>query len=58
MGVMAFRVVQAVLVKHLFQSLPLSRMKLVILWKAWYITACWRGMVLGSGEAMWVKNVC
>jgi hypothetical protein len=42
---LAFLVAQAVLVQNSSQLLPLLRMKLVILQKAWYMTACWRGMV-------------
>jgi hypothetical protein len=41
----AFHMVWAVFAQNLCQSLPLSRMKLVILRKAWYMTACWMGMV-------------
>jgi len=35
-----FRAARFVLVQNSFQSLPLSRMKLVISQKAWYVTAC------------------
>ena len=52
-GVVGFRAVRVVLTQNSFQSSPLSRMKLVILRKAWYVTACcWRGMVLGWGEIL------
>ncbi len=48
---LAFRMVWAVLVQNYFQSLPLSRLKLVISQKAWYMTMCWMGMVwYGAGE--------
>ncbi len=44
---MAFVVVdgQAALLQNSSQSSPLSRMKLVILRKAWYVTTCSRGMI-------------
>ena len=35
----------AALLQNSFQSLPLSRMKLVILQKAWFVTTCLRGMI-------------
>ncbi len=46
---LAFLAVWAVLVQNLFQSSLLFRMKLVISWKAWYETACWRGMFWYEG---------
>ncbi len=42
----AFCMVWAVFAQNLCQLWPLLRMKLVILRKAWYVTACWMGMVL------------
>ena len=46
---LAFLVVWAVLVQNLSQLLPLLRIKLVIIPKAWYKTACWRGMFWYKG---------
>ena len=43
---MGLRVVRVVLVQNSSQLSPLSRIKLVILRKAWYVTTCGRGMVL------------
>jgi hypothetical protein len=48
--VVGLRAVRVELTQNLFQSSPLSRMKLVVLRKAGYVTTCcWRGMVLGWG---------
>jgi hypothetical protein len=47
-GVVGFCVARVVLTQNSSQSSPLSRMKLVISRKAWYVTACCRGVVLGS----------
>jgi len=44
-GVVGFCIARVVLTQNSSQSSPLSRMK----WKAWYVTACCRGMVLGWG---------
>ena len=41
----AFVVERAVFVQNSSQSLPLSRMKFVILRKAWYVTVCSSGIV-------------
>jgi hypothetical protein len=49
-GVAGFRAVRVVLMQNSFQLSPLLRMKLVISRKAWYVTTCWRGMVLGWEE--------
>ena len=46
---MGFGVARVVLTQNSSQSSPLSWMKLVISRKAWYVTACCRGMVLGWG---------
>jgi hypothetical protein len=48
---LAYLVDWAVLVQNSSQSSPLFWMKLVISQKAWYKTACWRGMV-------WYKGGC
>ena len=40
-----FVVERAVSAQNLSQSLPLSQMKVVIPWKAWYVTVCSSGMV-------------
>ena len=46
---LAFLVVWAVLVQNFPQSSPLLQVKLVISGKAWYKTACWRGMFWYEG---------
>ncbi len=46
---LAFLAVWDVSVQNSFQLLPLLRMKLVISRKAWYETACWRGMFWYEG---------
>jgi hypothetical protein len=38
--------VWVVLVQNSSQSVPLLQMKFVISRETWYVTACWRGMVL------------
>ena len=49
-GVAGFRAVRVVLAQNSYQSSPLLQMKLEISQKAWYVTMCWRGMVLGWGR--------
>ena len=49
---MGFCVARVVLTQNSSQSSPLPRIKLVISQKAWYVTTCGRGMVLGWGEIL------